>query len=224
MQQSMEIEYISEDILNEAGLCGEKLSIGQLRFALHELEPEVSALSGKVEGLRKEYRDLKSSLRFSLIIAAICFALYLFVKAWDREILMLISTGPGTVYDSYGLDVDRGLYNPDTLLIMSNCLEAFMKIFYYGGFVHAVRAVYKLYGFFCAWDGELSRRWCSFIKKQNVSDEIFKSEIALSQQRERLNRLRQVRTIYRERMQENWKDLPERIVMDRELHWEQDKN
>lgn len=214
-QQSWEIEYISEDILNEAGLCGEKLSIGQLRLELHELEPEVTALSGKVEGLRKKYKDLKSSVRFSLIITAICFTLYLFVKAWYREILRLMITGPSI--DSWDLKMD-----PWSLMLKS--LEPFMNIFYYGASVYAVRAVYKLYGLFCAWDGELSRQWCAYIKKPNLSDEIFKSELALSRQRERLNRLKQVRTIYRERMQENWKDVPERIVMERGLQWEQEQD
>lgn len=208
-QQSWEIEYISEDILNEAGLCGEKLSIGQLRFELHELESEVSALSGKVEGLRKEYKHLKSSLRFSLIMAAICFSLYLFVKAWYRELPELAGLDP---------------FLDNSLLIVSNSLEVFISIFYCVSSVYAVRAVYKLYGLFCAWDGELSRQWCSLIKKPNLSDEIFKSELALSRQRERLNRLKQVRTIYRERMQENWKELPEWLVMERELQWEQEQD
>lgn len=214
-QQSWEIEYISEDILNEAGLCGEKLSIGQLRFELHELEPEVSALSGKVEGLRKEYKDLKSSLRFNLIIAVICFALYLFVNAWRKEIIEMIFTTAQITHQDSDVDLTSGLYS---------LVNGFEKIFYYGAYVYAVRAVYKLYCLFCAWDGELSRRWCSYNKKQNLSDEIFKSELALSRQRERLNRLKQVRTIYRERMQENWKELPEWLVMERELQWEQEQD
>ncbi len=77
-------ESISDDILHEAGIYGERLSAEALRFELYDLESRTAALRGKVAGMKKQYDRAKKLLRFDLIMAL--YRLYRFFCVWDSRL------------------------------------------------------------------------------------------------------------------------------------------
>lgn len=207
---TVQIEIISDDILREAGVCDGKLSMEELRTELYELEPEIAALRGKLAGMRKEYDRIRGSLRFSLIMTAVFFLFDLLVKTLHDEMIGMLAYVPEQgaaefIVPSMAVDI--------VMMLIGGIFRSGLSIF-------VCRALYMFFRFLRASDGEFSRWWCSHvIKKENLSDEIFHLEMQLAHDEERFRQLKQVRTIYRERMQEEWleENLPERVAAERAL-------
>lgn len=206
--QATYTEYIPEDILQAAEIYDRPFAMEQLRYELYELENDVAVVRGELQGMRKKWDDIKRSLRFSLIMLVVFFLLYRLMVVLQREQIMMYEMLPTGA-------------NEALLLMMAGAvlLDIFSTLFYAIDWIFFTRSIYKLYEFFCNYDSEASRWWCGWTKKKNLSTEIEQNEMRLMGMEERMRRLKQVRTMYRERNQENWKeqDLPERIMMERAL-------
>ncbi len=204
--QTSDTEYIPEEMMEAAGLKGETLSIAQLRFELYELENEVAADASELAGMRKKWDGIKRSLRFSLIMLAVFFLLRMLMEVLLREqVTIFLQT----------TNAEAELL----VKLVSSMIYFFRELFYAADWIFLTRSIYKGYAFFCNYDSEASRRWCAWQNKKNLSREIEQQGLRLVKLEERLRRLKQVRTMYRERMQEEWleENLPERVVMEREL-------
>lgn len=204
--QTTYTEYIPEDILQAAEISDRPFAMEQLRYELYELEHDVAAGRGELQGMRKKWDDIKRSLRFNLIMLTVFFLLRILMEALLREQAMIsqqITDESAEVALKY----------------ISAIIYFFRELFYAADWIFLARSIYKGYAFFCNYDSEASRRWCTWQNKKNLSREIEQYEMRLMGMEERMRRLKQARTMYRERNQENWKeqDLPERIVMEREL-------
>ncbi len=201
--------YIPDEFLRAAGIHSERLSIENVRHELYELEPDIATERRELESMQKEYDELRRAMRFSLIMCGVFFLLCLLMGRVRGELM--------------GMAQQAAAQGHEELLGASAVIDVILRVmkslFYSLEVFFGTRAVYKLYGFFCAYDSELSRRWCAMTKTKNLSDEIFRRSLSLAQKEERQRQLKQVRTMFRERMQEDWleKNLPERIVMEREL-------
>lgn len=90
-EQALYTEYIQEDILQAAGIYGEKIAIEQIRVEIFELESEVAVAGGELEGMRKKWDGIKRSLRFSLIMLAVFYLLYQLMYRLQVEQIMLYS-------------------------------------------------------------------------------------------------------------------------------------
>lgn len=205
-KETSDTEYIPEEMMEAAGLKGETLAVAQMRFELYELENEVAAGSADLAGMRKRWDGIKRSLRFSLIMLTVFFLLRTLMQVLLREqVAIFLQTTNATA----------------ELLVKSVAamIYLFRELFYAADWVFLTRSIYKGYAFFCNYDSEASRRWCAWQNKKNLSLEIEQQGLRLIKLEERLRRLKQVRTMYRERMQEEWleENLPERVVMEREL-------
>lgn len=205
-KETSDTEYIPEEMMEAAGLKGETLAVAQMRFELYELENEVAAGSAELAGMRKKWDGIKRSLRFSLIMLTVFFLLRTLMQVLLREqVAIFLQTTNATA----------------ELLVKSVAamIYLFRELFYAADWVFLTRSIYKGYAFFCNYDSEASRRWCAWQNKKNLSLEIEQQGLRLIKLEERLRRLKQVRTMYRERMQEEWleENLPERVVMEREL-------
>lgn len=205
-KETSDTEYIPEEMMEAAGLKGETLAVAQMRFELYELENEVAAGSAELAGMRKKWDGIKRSLRFSLIMLTVFFLLRTLMQVLLREqVTIFLQTTNATA----------------ELLVKSVAamIYLFRELFYAADWVFLTRSIYKGYAFFCNYDSEASRRWCAWQNKKNLSLEIEQQGLRLIKLEERLRRLKQVRTMYRERMQEEWleENLPERVVMEREL-------
>lgn len=207
-EQELYTEYIPEDILREAGIYGERIAIEQIRFELYELESEFSALNGELAGMRKKWDGIKRSLRFSLIMAVIFWGLNWLMYRLGQEQIMISSQGDGAQGEAFVV-----------LLLIVVLSDVFRTLFFSLAQIFLARFIYKLYQFLSNYDSETSRRWCAWVKKKNLSHEIGQLELRYIRTEDRLRRLKQVRTMYRERKQEEWREdnLPERILMEREL-------
>ncbi|MBD5533889.1 MAG: hypothetical protein HDQ98_17130 [Lachnospiraceae bacterium] len=204
--QTSDTEYIPEEMMEAAGMKGETLAVAQMRFELYELENEVAAGSAELTGMRKRWDGIKRSLRFSLIMLTVFFLLRMLMETLLREQVMISQQ----ITDSFA---------EVTLKYIAAIIYVFRELFYAIDWVFLTRSIYKGYAFFCNYDSEASRRWCAWQNKKNLSMEIEQQALRLIKLEERLRGLKQVRTMYRERMQEEWleENLPERIVMEREL-------
>lgn len=205
-KETSDTEYIPEEMMEAAGLKGETLAVAQMRFELYELENEVAAGSADLAGMRKRWDGIKRSLRFSLIMLTVFFLLRTLMQVLLREqVTIFLQTTNATA----------------ELLVKSVAamIYLFRELFYAADWVFLTRSIYKGYAFFCNYDSEASRRWCEWQNKKNLSREIEQQALRMIKLEERLRRLKQVRTMYRERMQEEWLEgnLPERVVMEREL-------
>lgn len=202
------IEYIPEDILQEAGIYGERIAIEQIRFELYELESEFSALNGELAGMQKKWDGIKRSLRFSLIMAVVFWGLNWLMYRLGLEQIMISSQGGGAEGEAFA-----------ALLLIVLFSDVFKTIFLSFAQFFLARFLYKLYQFLSNYDSEASRRWCAWVKQKNLSQEIGQLEMRYIRVEDRLRRLKQVRTMYRERKQEEWREdnLPERILLEREL-------
>lgn len=214
-EQELYTEYIPEDILREAGIYGERIAIEQIRFELYELESEFSALNGELAGMRKKWDGIKRSLRFSLIMLAVFGFLYWLMYRLGQEQILLSSQGDGTQGEAFVV-----------LMLILVFSDVFKTLFFSLVQIFLARFIYKLYQFLSNYDSETSRRWCAWAKKKNLSHEIEQLELRYIRVEDRLRRLKQVRTMYRERKQEEWREdnLPERIAMERELAMNQEKS
>lgn len=208
-EQALYTEYIQEDILQAAGIYGEKIAIEQIRVEIFELESEVAVAGGELEGMRKKWDGIKRSLRFSLIMLAVFYLLYQLMYRLQVEQIMLYSQAEnGTQGEGF------------ILLMLIAAISDFFRILFWGiAQIFLARSIYKLYQFLSNYDSGASRQWCAWIKQKNLCQEIEQCVIRNVGMEDRLRRLRQVRTMYRERKQEEWSDdnLPKRIVMEREL-------
>lgn len=207
--QTVYTEYIPEDILQAAGIYNEQLAMEQLRFELYELEHDVAAGRGELAGMRKKWDGIKRSLRFSLIMLIVFFLLRRFMEILYRE-----------QYVIYQWCSAQGAEQLASMIQLGSGLIIFFRELFYGiDWIFLARSAYKLYQFFCNYDNDISRQWCDRTKQKNLSTEIEQYELRFVKMEDRLRRLKQVRTMYRERKQEEWReeDLPERIVMEREL-------
>lgn len=204
--QTSDTEYIPEEMMEAAGMRGETLAVAQMRFELYELENEVAAGNAELTGMRKKWDGIKRSLRFSLIMLTVFFLLRTLMQVLLREQAMISLQ----ITDSFA---------EVSLKYISVVIYVFRELFNAGVWIYLSRSIYKGYAFFCNYDSEASRRWCAWQKKKNLSWEIEQQGLRLIKLEERLRKLKQVRTLYRERMQEEWleENLPERIVMEREL-------
>ncbi|MBD5466547.1 MAG: hypothetical protein HDR21_00145 [Lachnospiraceae bacterium] len=206
--QTSDTEYIPEEMMEAAGLKGETLAVAQMRFELYELENEVAAGSADLAGMRKKWDGIKRSLRFSLIMLTVFFLLRMLMEIQLRELVIIY------------LNLTEADASADMAIKIVNAMIYFFReLFYAADWVFLTRSIYKGYAFFCNYDSEASRRWCVWQNKKNLSMEIEQQALRLIKLEERLRRLKQVRTMYRERMQEEWleENLPERVVMEREL-------
>lgn len=204
-------EYIPEDILQAAGICDRPFAIEQLRFELYELENDVAAGRGELAGMRRKWDGIKRSLRFSLIMLVVFFLLRRFMELLHQEqfdLLMMISEKDGT-------DLSRMFM----IGVGADAILFFQTLFYSIDWIFLTRSLYKLFEFLCHNDNDWSRRLCGVLKKKNLSEEIGQYELRFMRLEERMRRLKQARTMYRERKQEEWRkeDLPERIAAQREL-------
>lgn len=208
-QQTIYTEYISEDILREAGIDGEPLAMEQLRFELHELEHDVAVSKNELMRMKKEWDGIKRSLRFSLIMLVVFFLLRIFMEAWYREVWVLFQWSSAQGDDILSTSIQMGGF----------WIRFFRELFYGFEGVFLARSVWVFYRFFCNKDWKASRWWCDRRKKKNLCAEIEQYGMWFAGQEDRLRRLKQVRTAYRERKQEEWREesLPERIVEEREL-------
>ena len=207
--QTTYTEYIPEDILHAAGIYNEHLAMEQVRFELYELEGEVAAGRGELAGMRKKWDEIKRSLRFSLIMLAVFYFLYWIMYRLGQEQIM-ISSQAGDRMEGEAFVM---------LLLLGTFSDVSKTLFYSAANIFLARAIYKLCQFLSNYDSEASRKWCAMIKKKNLCYEIEQYELRFMKLEERLRRLKQVRTMCRERRQEEWREenLPERIVMEREL-------
>lgn len=207
-KETSDTEYIPEEMMEAAGLKGETLAVAQMRFELYELENEAAAGSAELAGMRKKRDGIKRSLRFSLIMLTVFFLLRMLMEIQLRELVIIYS-------NLTEADASADM----AIKIVNAMIYVFRELFYTGEWIYLTRSIYKGYAFFCSYDSEASRRWCAWQNKKNLSQEIEQQALRLIKLEERLRRLKQVRTMYRERMQEEWleENLPERVVMEREL-------
>lgn len=205
-KETSDTEYIPGEMMEAAGLKGETLAVAQMRVELYELENEVAAGSAELAGMRKKWDGIKRSLRFSLIMLTVFFLLRTLMQVLLREQIMIFQQTTDAAAELLVKTVFSVVY-------------VLRELFYAIDWVFLTRSVYKGYAFFCNYDSEASRRWCEWLNKKNLSREIERQALRLIKLEERQRRLKQVRTMYRERMQEEWleKNLPERVVMEREL-------
>lgn len=195
--ESGQAESISDDILHEAGIYGERLSAEALRFELYDLESRTAALRGKVAGMKKQYDRAKRLLRFDLIMAFVFLLLRLFCELLHNGLAgMMVAVSRGG---------DAPMFVPLTLI--DGIIFFFRTLFNCCIAVFLIIAVYRLYRFFCVWDSRLSIRWCAIIKKPNLRSEIFRLEIELARWENRLRQLKQVRAAYCGQMWEEWQDV-----------------
>lgn len=205
-KETSDTEYIPEEMMEAAGMKGETLAVAQMRFELYELENEVAAGSAELAGMRKKWEGIKRSLRFSLIMLTVFYLLRTLMNTLLREQIMIFQQTTDAAAEMLVKTVFSMVY-------------VLRELFYAIDWVFLTRSVYKGYAFLCNYNSEASRRWCEWQNKKNLSREIEQQALRLIKLEERLRRLKQVRTMYRERMQEEWleKNLPERVVMEREL-------
>lgn len=207
--QTTYTEYIPEDIMQAAGIYGEPLAIEQMRFELYELENDVAAKRGELAGMRKKWERIKKSLRFNLIMLVVFFLLRVLMTKLYNEQYML-----------YGWAADKGADQMEMIIkITGMAIYIFEQLFYRIDWIFLMTSLYRLYDFFSNNDWDVSRRWCEWTKTKNLSLEIEQYELRFIRLEERLRSLKQARTMYRERKQEEWKEenLPERIVIERAL-------
>lgn len=208
-------EYLPEDILRAAGIDGEALAVEEMRFELYELENAVAVEGGELAGMRKKWDGIKRSLRFSLIMLIVFFLLRRLMEIWYREQYVLYQWS--TVKSESQLSI--------MIAIGGSMIQFFRELFYAIDGIFLARFLYKLYEFWRNKDWEISKQWCNWIKKKNLCTEIEQYELRFFSREERLRKLKQARTMYRERKQEEWmeENLPERIVLERELSMEQNR-
>lgn len=205
-KETSDTEYIPGEMMEAAGLKGETLAVAQMRVELYELENEVAAGSAELAGMRKKWDGIKRSLRFSLIMLTVFFLLRTLMQVLLREQIMIFQQTTDAAAELLVKSVAAMIY-------------FFRELFYAAAWFFLTRSIYKGYAFFCNYDSETSRRWCEWQNKKNLSREIEQQALRLIKLEDRLRRLKQVRTMYRERMQGEWleENLPERVVMEREL-------
>ncbi|MCM1104403.1 MAG: hypothetical protein NC254_04710 [bacterium] len=208
-QQTIYTEYIPEDILREAGIDGEPLAMEQLRAELYELEHDVAVSKNELERMKREWDGIKRSLRFTLIMLVVFFLLRIFMEVWYREVWVLSQWSAAQGDDMLSTSIQMGGF----------WIRFFRELFYGFEGVFLARLVYVFYRFFSNQDWKASRWWCNWQKKKNLCAEIEQYELWFAGQEDRLRRLKQVRTAYRERKQEEWREesLPERVAEEREL-------